>query len=396
MSSNPAVGLQQVRKPYTITKQRERWTEEEHIKFVEALQLFGRGWRKIEEHIGTKTAVQIRSHAQKFFSKVERDKGSAGQHIEIPPPRPKRKPSHPYPKKAGVNSSDDTTPGYLSSTPSCLEEHTTTAQSIECTGKSGARKGLKLFGQTVLVGEPSPSTDEDEAQQLKEVSSGPEEESGVESGASDLLQRTKCGSSEETRLPASARNHSEVSSRNQELENAEPQQQQQQHAPVQLKDHQNTVNNLIVLHYAAFLAGIHPHVGQVNPWQLLTPQVLKPQHEILRWHSMTDSNSPSAVDKSSNWDASQNDRKNDTDDEVAVLEQSKRRRLNSINESSMQEKSSSSSTTTSLLHGDDEAGSCTQACSNLSTLSSHGSPRGGFVPYKRPSAVDDAQRGERR
>ncbi|XAR58112.1 hypothetical protein NMG60_11026504 [Bertholletia excelsa] len=98
-----------VRKPYTITKQRERWTEDEHKKFIEALQLHGRCWQRIEEHVGTKTAVQIRSHAQKFFSKVVRESSGSDQcsmkPIDIPPPRPKRKPMHPYPRKliASIN-----------------------------------------------------------------------------------------------------------------------------------------------------------------------------------------------------------------------------------------------------------------------------------------------------
>lgn len=161
-----------VRKPYTITKQRERWTEEEHQKFLEALKLYGRAWRRIEEHIGTKTAVQIRSHAQKFFSKLEREAsigGSSGtgvsQDIEIPPPRPKRKPSHPYPRKAG---------GAFSSSPSCDEETKSSLAvcsaftplespadsnvwkepsrvSPEAHQKMGSPARLRLFGQNVTV-----------------------------------------------------------------------------------------------------------------------------------------------------------------------------------------------------------------------------------------------------
>nr|BAD97867.1 LHY homologue2 [Lemna aequinoctialis] len=98
------------RKPYTITKQREKWTEEEHNKFLQALKLYGRSWQRIEEHIGSKTAVQIGSHAQKFFSKLEKEaliKGvplGQGQGIEIPPPRPKRKPNNPYPLKTSISN----------------------------------------------------------------------------------------------------------------------------------------------------------------------------------------------------------------------------------------------------------------------------------------------------
>lgn len=183
-----------VRKPYTITKQRERWTEEEHHKFLEALKMHGRAWRRIEEHIGTKTAVQIRSHAQKFFSKLEREASAGGvpmgkaQDISIPPPRPKRKPSHPYPRKAGTaiqigpltNEEENRSPSAVSSAPDRLcvgsnlggETHKNAAfapynarprplqtndsinlqeTNMESSSTSISPSSLKLFGQTVLV-----------------------------------------------------------------------------------------------------------------------------------------------------------------------------------------------------------------------------------------------------
>lgn len=50
-----------------------RWTQEEHDKFLEGLKLFGKDWRQIEEFIGSRTCAQIRSHAQKYFNKKNRD-----------------------------------------------------------------------------------------------------------------------------------------------------------------------------------------------------------------------------------------------------------------------------------------------------------------------------------
>ncbi|KAE8694268.1 Protein REVEILLE 6 [Hibiscus syriacus] len=91
---------QKIRKPYTISKSRESWTEPEHDKFLEALQLFDRDWKKIEAYVGSKTVIQIRSHAQKYFLKVQKN----GTSEHLPPPRPKRKAAHPYPQKALKNA----------------------------------------------------------------------------------------------------------------------------------------------------------------------------------------------------------------------------------------------------------------------------------------------------
>ncbi|KAA8499549.1 Protein REVEILLE 8 [Porphyridium purpureum] len=85
-----------VRKPYTKTNGRQVWTAEEHERFLAALKLYGREWKKIQDYVETKTVPQIMSHAQKHFLKVQK-KDVDGF---VPPPRPKRKSTKPYPRKA--------------------------------------------------------------------------------------------------------------------------------------------------------------------------------------------------------------------------------------------------------------------------------------------------------
>ena len=60
-----------------------RWTQVEHTRFTEALKMFGKNWKKVEDYVGTRTGAQVRSHAQKFFLKVQKklnvDKGQVIQ-----------------------------------------------------------------------------------------------------------------------------------------------------------------------------------------------------------------------------------------------------------------------------------------------------------------------------
>lgn len=72
-----------------------RWTKEEHQIFLFCLHQYGREWKKIAEKIPTRTPAQIRSHAQKYLTKLSK-KGQvlSGTPIEIigskhKPKRPK-------------------------------------------------------------------------------------------------------------------------------------------------------------------------------------------------------------------------------------------------------------------------------------------------------------------
>jgi len=47
-----------------------RWTHDEHQLFLEGLKLYKKQWKQIADLIKTRTVVQIRTHAQKYFQKL--------------------------------------------------------------------------------------------------------------------------------------------------------------------------------------------------------------------------------------------------------------------------------------------------------------------------------------
>lgn len=53
-----------------------RWSDHEHQVFLEGLESYGKQWKTIAGMIGTRTVVQVRTHAQKYFQKVERSKAN--------------------------------------------------------------------------------------------------------------------------------------------------------------------------------------------------------------------------------------------------------------------------------------------------------------------------------
>jgi len=58
-----------------------RWTREEHNAFLMALQQYGKEWKKVAAKVKTRTVVQTRTHAQKYFQKLQ--KGLANEKGDV-------------------------------------------------------------------------------------------------------------------------------------------------------------------------------------------------------------------------------------------------------------------------------------------------------------------------
>ncbi|KAJ0405711.1 hypothetical protein P43SY_007352 [Pythium insidiosum] len=49
------------------------WTDDEHERFLQGLEMFPRGpWKRIAEHVATRTTRQTMTHAQKYRQKIAR------------------------------------------------------------------------------------------------------------------------------------------------------------------------------------------------------------------------------------------------------------------------------------------------------------------------------------
>lgn len=84
-ASNPHHHIHQQPPPPTkpsgppVQENTGRWTAEEHRLFLQGLEQHGKGWKKIASLIKSRTVVQIRTHAQKYFQKLAKARQNGEQ-----------------------------------------------------------------------------------------------------------------------------------------------------------------------------------------------------------------------------------------------------------------------------------------------------------------------------
>lgn len=61
------------------------WTADEHSRFLEGLEMYGqKDIKAISRHVGTRSATQVRTHAQKYYLRIERERAKAEQEGKPP------------------------------------------------------------------------------------------------------------------------------------------------------------------------------------------------------------------------------------------------------------------------------------------------------------------------
>ncbi|CAN0194456.1 unnamed protein product, partial [Ectocarpus sp. 13 AM-2016] len=64
------------------TEQTGRWTKAEHELFLKALKKYGKEWKRVACMVRTRTVVQTRTHAQKYFQKLTKAAAGGGISLE--------------------------------------------------------------------------------------------------------------------------------------------------------------------------------------------------------------------------------------------------------------------------------------------------------------------------
>ncbi len=54
-----------------------RWSSEEHDLFIRCLEIYGRNWEAVSTCIPSRSIIQVRSHAQKYFKKLNKEAPAA-------------------------------------------------------------------------------------------------------------------------------------------------------------------------------------------------------------------------------------------------------------------------------------------------------------------------------
>lgn len=143
-SNNKSAGMPNCHRPPTEDPKKgssRYWTADEHARFLEGLKLFGqKDIKSISRHVGTRSATQVRTHAQKYYLRIERERAKTdGTPIPTGPiiPRERRCNQKGRPRSRGHPASA----GSLSAESAGGEAGTSTNNGSSCTGEGHERNG---------------------------------------------------------------------------------------------------------------------------------------------------------------------------------------------------------------------------------------------------------------
>jgi SHAQKYF class myb-like DNA-binding protein len=122
-----------------------RWTAEEHRLFLQGLEQHGKGWKKIASLIKSRTVVQIRTHAQKYFQKLAKARQN-GEEGDIA-----------MEGRGGTATVPSVTASAAQSSKRRRQTSGTKRKAIQSVVASAQRQGKKIATERAASGVPNPT-----------------------------------------------------------------------------------------------------------------------------------------------------------------------------------------------------------------------------------------------